>query len=88
MKSQRKQTRMQEPEESDDERSKMHRLLDSLMDGTFSIPGKPSKAADSSYAKDCAPGKICTCAGHLDGVTAYNEMHRRKSRLIDNQRRQ
>jgi hypothetical protein len=66
-----------EPEEQD-ERSRMHKMLDALMDGTFSIPGKPSKAADRSYAKDCAPGKICTCAGHLDGVTAYNEMHRNK----------
>jgi hypothetical protein len=66
-----------EPEEQD-ERSQMHRMLDALMDGTFTLPQKPAKAvaSDRSYAKDCAPGKICTCAGHLDGVTAYNEMHR------------
>ena len=52
-----------EPEESDDERSKMHRLLDSLMDGTFSIPGKPSKvvAADRAYGRDSKPSKKICC---------------------------
>ncbi|HEY4777343.1 MAG TPA: hypothetical protein VIH56_06755 [Candidatus Acidoferrales bacterium] len=60
-----------EPEESDDSRSRMHKMLDALMDGEFSIPAKPSKvvAKDRSYGKDSKPSKICCFdCGNLDGV--------------------